>query len=80
MSAIHRKIRIPPQPPTPKMLRAVLNEYGINRWRCAQIMSVAEVTVERYLLPLTSKHNKTIQKIRWDALQLEIKNLDKLYT
>jgi hypothetical protein len=73
---LERAIRMPKSIPTAAELRALLREYGLRRWRGAQMMRVSETSMARYLLPPTSKNAKRIPQIRWDIMMVEIAKLD----
>ena len=64
-----------PTSPTAKQLRSLLDQYGMYRHSAAKAMLVAEVTVNRYCLPPTSRHALRIPPIRWERLLAQLEAL-----
>jgi len=77
--SIERTIRTPPVIPTAVEIRALLREFGMKRWRAAQIMCVSESTMKKYLKSATSRYRLAIPLIRWRALEQEFGRLNALY-
>ena len=76
--SLSRPIRTPPQRATAAELVTLLHDYGIRRWRAAQIMHVAAITFGRYCIGPASWHAKPIPMLRWLALKQETARIDAL--
>lgn len=65
---ILRNFRAPRGPVTPETLKKLLSDYRIKRSTAALWMNVAQVTFDRYCLPMSSKQNIPIPILRWEEL------------
>jgi hypothetical protein len=65
---ILRNYKRPRTAASPETLKKLLSDYRIKRSTAALWMDVAAITFDRYCLPLSSKQNIPIPKLRWEEL------------
>lgn len=70
--ALIRAVRQPPTKPTTKLLRLLMQRYGLTRVRVARLMRRSVKAVDLYLLPDESPNKRQIPMAVWELLLMKI--------
>lgn len=70
--ALLRPVRLAPLLPTAANLHDIMKSHAIRRATAARLMRCSKVTVDRYLLPIGSKHHKKIPLVRWELFRTKV--------